>query len=105
MAEEVVIEEIRWTPSARTTFQKIVDYLGITWTDREVAAFVKRANDLLLNIKRHPESNHSVWDIFAGIFNAGIFASTKHQFFKWNLRLLLPNHVAKGDLHWKYNLS
>lgn len=55
MAEEVVVEEIKWTPSARITFQKIVDYLGRTWTDGEVKAFVNRANDLLLNIKRQPE--------------------------------------------------
>jgi hypothetical protein len=49
--------------------------------------------------------NHSVRDIFAGIFSAGIFALTKYQFFKWNLRLLLSNRGAQGDQRWKYNLS
>jgi hypothetical protein len=51
------------------------------------------------------QSNHSVRDIFAGIPYAGIFASTKYRFFKWNLRPLLPNHGAQGDQRWKYDLS
>ena len=55
MAEEVVVEEFQWTPSARITFHKIVEYLRTNWTEKEVINFINKTNELLSNIKRQPE--------------------------------------------------
>jgi len=55
MAEEIVVEEILWTDSAKITFHKIIEYLRRTWTEKEAEAFVNRVNELLTNIKRYPE--------------------------------------------------
>lgn len=54
MAEEIVTE-IFWTDSAKSSFDKIVEYLRREWTEREVAKFVNRTVDMLSTLKRHPE--------------------------------------------------
>src|ERR1700742_3618267 len=54
MAEEVV-GEILWTDSAKTSFNKIIEYLQTEWTEREVGKFVNQAVDFLSNLKRYPE--------------------------------------------------
>jgi len=55
MAEEIAVEEILWTDSARITFHKIIEYIRRTWTEKEAEAFVNRSNELLINIKRYPK--------------------------------------------------
>ena len=54
MAEEVV-GEILWTHTAKTSFNKIIEYLQTEWTEKEVGKFVNQTADLLSNLKRYPE--------------------------------------------------
>ena len=52
---EIIIEEIQWTESAKLSFSKIVAYLKENWTEREIAKFVKRTDEVLSTLKRYPE--------------------------------------------------
>ena len=54
MAEEIVCD-ILWTDSAKISFRKIVEYLRMEWTEREVEKFVTRTEDMLSTLKRYPE--------------------------------------------------
>jgi plasmid stabilization system protein ParE len=55
VAEEIVIEDIFWTDSAKKSFNKIVEYLNTNWTEREVGKFINDTQYLLSNLKRQPE--------------------------------------------------
>jgi hypothetical protein len=50
MAEEVV-GEILWTHTAKTSFNKIIEYLQTEWTEKEVGKFVIQTVYLLSNLK------------------------------------------------------
>ncbi len=52
---EIIVEEIRWTDSARSSFDKIVEYLKQNWTEREIEKFIKRTSEVLSTLKRYPE--------------------------------------------------
>lgn len=54
MAEEIVCDTL-WTDSAKISFRKIVEYLRMEWTEREVEKFVTRTEDMLSTLKRYPE--------------------------------------------------
>lgn len=54
MAEEIV-QQIRWTDSAKISFSNIVDYLRQAWTEQEVEKFVNRTAEMLSTLKRYPE--------------------------------------------------
>jgi plasmid stabilization system protein ParE len=54
MAEEIVVE-ILWTDSAKTSFNKIIEYLKTEWTEKEVGKFVNQTADFLSNLNRYPE--------------------------------------------------
>lgn len=54
MVEEVV-EDIRWTDSARLSFNNIVDYLRKEWTEKEVEKFIGSTVNMLSTLKRYPE--------------------------------------------------
>ena len=54
MAEEVALD-IFWTDSAKKSFNKIIEYLGANWTEREVRNFFNETLYLLSNIKSQPE--------------------------------------------------
>jgi plasmid stabilization system protein ParE len=50
-----VVEEIRWTDSAKIMFHKIIEWLRQEWTEREVDKFIQRTEDMLATLKRYPE--------------------------------------------------
>jgi len=47
--------EIRWTPRARSTYFKILDYLERSWTEKEILNFINEVDTLLEQIKQNPE--------------------------------------------------
>ncbi|QKJ32366.1 type II toxin-antitoxin system RelE/ParE family toxin [Mucilaginibacter mali] len=46
--------KIEWSNEAEATYLQVLDYLSANWTDREVANFVKRTQQLLNNIALNP---------------------------------------------------
>jgi plasmid stabilization system protein ParE len=47
--------EISWTPTARKTYFKVLDYLAEEWTKKEVENFVHEVESILEQIKSNPE--------------------------------------------------
>lgn len=47
--------KIIWTPTARRTYFKVLDYLVENWTKKEVANFVREVESLLNQITNNPE--------------------------------------------------
>jgi plasmid stabilization system protein ParE len=45
---------IYWTPNARSTFLKVVDYLNEAWTKREIDNFVNEVEQVLKQISNDP---------------------------------------------------
>ncbi len=39
--------KISWTPTARRTYFKVLDYLAENWTKREVAHFISEVENVL----------------------------------------------------------
>ena len=54
MAEEIV-QHIVWTVSAKKSFDKIVRYLQVHWSEKEAAQFVTRTSKMITTLKRYPE--------------------------------------------------
>ena len=47
--------EISWTPTAKKTYFKVLDYLAEEWTKKEVENFVHKVESILEQIKSNPE--------------------------------------------------
>ncbi|MBD3182970.1 type II toxin-antitoxin system RelE/ParE family toxin [Candidatus Poribacteria bacterium] len=47
--------EILWTPTARHTYLKILDYLEKAWTEKETQNFISEVDCLLEQLKQNPE--------------------------------------------------
>ena len=47
--------KVSWTPTARKTYFKVLEYLGETWTTREVKNFVDKTEKVLSLIVKDPE--------------------------------------------------
>jgi len=47
--------KISWTPTARRTYFKVLDYLTENWTRREVVNFINEVENLLNQITNNPE--------------------------------------------------
>ena len=47
--------KISWTPTARRTYFKVLDYLAENWTKREVVNFINEVENLLNQITNNPE--------------------------------------------------
>ena len=47
-------KEVRWTPEAIETFNRVIEYLLSDWTEREVENFVKATDDVIDYISEHP---------------------------------------------------
>ncbi|MBS1503203.1 MAG: type II toxin-antitoxin system RelE/ParE family toxin [Bacteroidetes bacterium] len=45
---------IVWSPKARITYYKILDYLDEQWTFREIENFIDRTEQALTHISRNP---------------------------------------------------
>ncbi|TVR73088.1 MAG: type II toxin-antitoxin system RelE/ParE family toxin [Marinilabiliales bacterium] len=47
--------KISWTPTAKRTYFKVLDYLAENWTKREVTNFMNEVESLLTQITDNPE--------------------------------------------------
>jgi plasmid stabilization system protein ParE len=47
--------KISWTPTAKKTYFKVLDYLAENWTKREVTNFMNEVESLLIQITDNPE--------------------------------------------------
>jgi plasmid stabilization system protein ParE len=47
--------EIRWTPEATETFGAIIFWLEQHWTEREIAAFIRKTEHTIKHISDYPE--------------------------------------------------
>ncbi|MEI9955291.1 MAG: type II toxin-antitoxin system RelE/ParE family toxin [Ferruginibacter sp.] len=50
-----VVETILWTDSAKLTFDKIIEWLRLEWSEKEVNNFIDRTEEMLTVLKRYPE--------------------------------------------------
>ena len=53
--DEKIVEEVLWTDMAKSTFDSVVTYLSIEWSEKEVRNFIQRTNDLISAIQYYPE--------------------------------------------------
>jgi plasmid stabilization system protein ParE len=47
--------KISWTPTAKKTYFKVLEYLAENWTKREVKKFINEVDSLLTQITENPE--------------------------------------------------
>ena len=47
-------KEISWTNEAEDTFEKIIAYLKVKWTEREVVNFINATNKTISYISENP---------------------------------------------------
>jgi plasmid stabilization system protein ParE len=50
-----MVKEIRWTPEALKSFQKVIDYLETNWTEKEVKSFITSTNRVAQFISQNPK--------------------------------------------------
>ncbi len=53
--DEKVVRDILWTDRAKSTFESVVKYLSIEWSEREVVNFIQSTSDLISAIQSYPE--------------------------------------------------
>jgi plasmid stabilization system protein ParE len=46
--------KIIWSPTAKITFNQILEYLETAWTDREIRNFIERTEQVLNSISSNP---------------------------------------------------
>jgi plasmid stabilization system protein ParE len=104
MAEEVV-GEILWTNTAKTSFNKIIEYLRTEWTEKEVGKFVNQTEDLLSNLKRYPEMcrvSIKRRNVRIGIINRHTHIVYHYQPRKKQIVVLLFWHPKRNPAKFKY---
>lgn len=47
--------EIFWTPKARQTYFKVLNYLDQAWTEKEIQTFILKVGNILDKIRQNPE--------------------------------------------------
>ena len=47
--------KVSWTPTARLTYFRVLEYLDESWTKREIQNFVERTEKVLNQIVKDPE--------------------------------------------------
>jgi plasmid stabilization system protein ParE len=52
----VVIEQVNWTNSAKKNFAKIIDWLSIEWSQKEVDNFIAKTEKMIATLQKYPES-------------------------------------------------
>ena len=50
----IVVENILWTIRASKSFDNILKYLKIHWSDKEISNFLLRTNNLISMLTQHP---------------------------------------------------
>jgi plasmid stabilization system protein ParE len=46
--------KVSWTPTARKTYFKILDYLEISWTEKELQNFIDEVDQVIKHIAKDP---------------------------------------------------
>jgi plasmid stabilization system protein ParE len=49
-----MVKEIKWTPEAERTFESVINYLKIEWSEKEVASFVESTDTVIDYIAEYP---------------------------------------------------
>ncbi|RLD65060.1 MAG: type II toxin-antitoxin system RelE/ParE family toxin [Bacteroidetes bacterium] len=44
----------RWTTEAEESFKAVIEYLEYKWTEKEVRNFVRKTNEVIKQIEKHP---------------------------------------------------
>ena len=104
MAEEVV-GEILWTHTAKTSFNKIIEYLQTEWTEKEVGKFFIQSVDLLSNLKRYPEMcrpSTKRKNVRIGIINKHTHIVYHYQPRKKIIVVLLFWHPKRNPANFKF---
>ncbi len=47
-------KEIKWTTEAEDTFNAVINYLKVKWTEREITIFISSANKIISYISDRP---------------------------------------------------
>ena len=50
-----VVQDVLWTDSAKTSFNRIVAYLEEQWTEKDAGKFIRRSQEVIAILKRYPE--------------------------------------------------
>ena len=48
--------EVTWSDEAIKTFQENLDYLQENWSDKEVVRFIQQTENIIIRLKKLPES-------------------------------------------------
>ncbi|CAN5364102.1 hypothetical protein BH10BAC1_BH10BAC1_03020 [soil metagenome] len=48
-------KEVKWTSEAQDTFDKIIAYLEVKWTDKEVSNFINSTNKIIFYISENSQ--------------------------------------------------
>jgi len=51
-----VVKEIIWTPESEKSFEAVLTYLQLKWTQREVSNFIAKTNEVITHISHFPLS-------------------------------------------------
>jgi hypothetical protein len=46
--------KVSWTPTARKTYFKVLDYLQESWTKRELENFINKVGHVIIQIEENP---------------------------------------------------
>ena len=49
-----MVKEIIWSPESERTFFKVIEYLRLKWTEREVANFIEATENIIKYISVNP---------------------------------------------------
>jgi plasmid stabilization system protein ParE len=54
MAKELV-QTVSWSPGAKTSFHKIIEYLAVNWSQKEIESLLERTEKTIAILKCYPE--------------------------------------------------
>lgn len=52
---EAVVQSVSWSTGAKTSFNKIVEYLANNWSQKEIANLITRTEEIIAVLKSYPE--------------------------------------------------
>jgi plasmid stabilization system protein ParE len=85
--------DIIWMPNAISSYIKIIHYLQINWTQKEIESFQLLSEEKILNISYHPHlgiaKNYKNPDIRYTLVHKRVALIYRHDQFKNKIELLL----------------
>jgi plasmid stabilization system protein ParE len=52
---EAVVQSVSWSTSAKASFNKIIEYLAVNWSQKEIANLIIRTEEIITILKSYPE--------------------------------------------------